>query len=333
MTFNHASYIVGAMDGFTMQQTAFPFVCCILDDASTDGEPEVIRKYLQDYFDLENKAIVRNEETDDYVLCFAQHKTNKNCFFAVLWLKYNHYSIKKAKMPYIAEWLEKAKYIALCEGDDYWIHPEKLMIQANFMEEHNNVCMCTHAFSTATKEGKVLNNIHSLSKDGMLDTGLVIENKQAPHTSSFFYRSKDIYMSPHIFYETGVGDYNRRVYSAINGGIYYFNVIMSHYRKHVENSWTDLMKKNPTDFIKHIDKMIHFANQLDKYTNYDYRKNIEKRINYLQCLKYLKAGNYKKVLSTTYFKSLSIGRKMKILIRNICPSMYYTLMKIFHRAL
>ncbi len=45
-TYNHASYIEDAMNGFTMQQTNFPFVCTIVDDASTDGEQDVIKKYL-----------------------------------------------------------------------------------------------------------------------------------------------------------------------------------------------------------------------------------------------------------------------------------------------
>ena len=52
MTFNHASYIEDAMNGFTIQQTDFPFVCTIIDDASTDGEQEVIKNYLQDNADI-----------------------------------------------------------------------------------------------------------------------------------------------------------------------------------------------------------------------------------------------------------------------------------------
>ena len=97
MTFNHAPYIMDAMNGFCMQQSTFPYVAIIVDDASTDGEPEIINRYLQDHFDLEDKGIVRNEETDDYVMTFARHKKNQNCFFAVFLLKYNHYSKKKEK--------------------------------------------------------------------------------------------------------------------------------------------------------------------------------------------------------------------------------------------
>ena len=137
MTYNHVNYITDAMNGFTMQETNFPYVCTILDDASTDGEQEVIKKYLQEHFDLDNRSVVRNEETDDYVLAFAQHKTNRNCYFAVLFLKYNHYSIKKAKDQYIKEWLD-VKYIAFCEGDDYWTDPQKIQKQVDFLKSHSD---------------------------------------------------------------------------------------------------------------------------------------------------------------------------------------------------
>ena len=142
LTYNHAPYIKDAMNGFCMQETNFPFVCTIMDDASTDGEQEVIKKYLADHFDLDDQTIVRNEETDDYVLTYARHKTNHNCFFAVYYLKYNHYSIKKSKVPYISEWQDNVKYIALCEGDDYWICPQKLQIQLDFLENHNDYSLC-----------------------------------------------------------------------------------------------------------------------------------------------------------------------------------------------
>lgn len=141
LTYNHATYIENAMNGFCMQETTFPFVCTILDDCSTDGEQEVIKKYLQKHFNLEDPSVARNEETDDYFLTFAQHKTNINCYFAVYYLKYNHYSIRKSRGAYYKEW-SHTKYVALCEGDDYWIVPNKLQMQVEFMEEHPDFSMC-----------------------------------------------------------------------------------------------------------------------------------------------------------------------------------------------
>ena len=117
MTYNHSAFIVDAMNGFCRQQTNFPFVCTIIDDCSTDGEQQVIIKYLQTNFDLGTDSITRTDETNDYKLIFSRHKINKNCFFVVLFLKYNHYK-KKAKSPYISEWNQGSKYYAICECDD-----------------------------------------------------------------------------------------------------------------------------------------------------------------------------------------------------------------------
>lgn len=146
-TFNHAPYIEDAMNGFCMQQTNFPFVCVIVDDASTDGEQEVIRTYLQKHFDLEDDSLVRNEETENYIYYFARHKTNHNCFFAVYYLKYNHYSIKKSKAEHVKEWKLPVKYIALCEGDDYWIYPQKLQKQVEFMDANEDYGLCFTEFN------------------------------------------------------------------------------------------------------------------------------------------------------------------------------------------
>lgn len=121
MTYNQSKYITDAMNGFTMQQTSFPFVCTIVDDASTDGEQEVIRKYVENNFDFSEGSVAYHKETDYAHITYAQHKTNNNCYFAVLYLKENHYSKNKDKDCYLTEWREGIEYFALCEGDDFWI--------------------------------------------------------------------------------------------------------------------------------------------------------------------------------------------------------------------
>lgn len=182
MTFNHVNYITDALNGFTMQETNFPFVCTVIDDASTDGEQEVIRQYLQEHFDLEDKSVVRNEETDDYVLTFAQHKTNKNCYFAVLYLKYNHYSIRKDKFPYISEWLGVIKYIALCEGDDYWTDPLKLKKQVDFIETNPDYGMVYTGHRRYIQKKNKFVDGNNVSQDF---NDLLISNKIATHTVLF----------------------------------------------------------------------------------------------------------------------------------------------------
>lgn len=143
-TFNQAKYITDAMNGFTMQQTSFPFVCTIVDDASTDGEQDVIRKYVEHNFDFSEGSVAFYKETDYAHITYAQHKTNKNCYFAVLYLKENHYSQRKPKMGYLSEWRDMCQYEALCEGDDWWIVPDKLEKQVDYLDKHNDYSMCFH---------------------------------------------------------------------------------------------------------------------------------------------------------------------------------------------
>lgn len=151
-TFQHAKYITDAMNGFTMQQTDFPFVCTIIDDASTDGEQAVISNYLDTHFDLSEDGVAYKKETDYAHIIYARHKTNKNCYFAVLFLKENHYSQKKDRISYLKEWRENVDYIALCEGDDYWINPLKLQKQVEYMEQHHECGLCFTNFVNSNKK-------------------------------------------------------------------------------------------------------------------------------------------------------------------------------------
>lgn len=159
MTYNQAPYIEDTMNGFCMQKTTFPFVCTIMDDSSTDGEQDVIRNYLKEHFDIDNKAIACNEETEDYIMIFAQHRTNKNCYFAAIFLKYNHYRINKSKVPYLQNWQEKVKYIALCEGDDYWVNPLKLEKQVRFLEENEEYGLVHSNFKIVNGCGNEISKI------------------------------------------------------------------------------------------------------------------------------------------------------------------------------
>lgn len=132
-TFNQARYIEDTMNGFCIQETKFPFVAIIIDDASTDGEPEIISQYLENLFDMVH---AQYDENDDAKRIAAVHKDNPNCHFLVILLKYNFYSINKAQYPLYKGWYENVPYIAMCEGDDYWTDSLKLQKQVDYLESH-----------------------------------------------------------------------------------------------------------------------------------------------------------------------------------------------------
>ena len=119
ITYNHASFIRKCLDGFLMQQTTFPIEILIHDDCSTDGTTEIIREYEAKYPDL---IFPLYEEENQY----QQGKAAEIDF----------YNYRRAR----------GKYIAYCEGDDYWTDPLKLQKQVDFMEANPEYSVCFHDF-------------------------------------------------------------------------------------------------------------------------------------------------------------------------------------------
>ncbi|WP_394427065.1 glycosyltransferase [Vreelandella stevensii] len=114
-TYNHAAYIEDAIKGFVSQETTFPFEILIHDDASSDGTLSIIEKYAEKYPNL--------------IRVVAQPE--------------NIFS-KGIKPTDICLPLLKGRYVALCEGDDYWTDTLKLQKQFDFMEANPDVVVCHH---------------------------------------------------------------------------------------------------------------------------------------------------------------------------------------------
>ena len=113
ISYNQERFIKDALEGFVMQKTDFPFEIVISDDCSKDGTRAIIEEYKKKY---------------PYLFRDISPKENKGAF---------------ANFMYIQE-QAIGKYIALCEGDDYWIDPLKLQKQVDFLENHPDYSMCCH---------------------------------------------------------------------------------------------------------------------------------------------------------------------------------------------
>ena len=250
MTYNQSAYIEDAMNGFVMQKTFFPYICVIVDDASSDDEPKIINKYFQKYFNL-----IELEENDDCVLNYGQHKTNKNCFFAIIYLKYNHYSIKKNKEPYYSKWQNQSKFIALCEGDDYWIDENKIQRQVDFLEKNEDCSLTSEnglVLYVTSGETKPFSNedVSYYSIDDLL------LRRRFP-TASVMYRAiyADELSKNKCALDTVVW-----AYLSLKGKIHYDNHILSTvYRKGVGVTASDNVRWAYTseDFNNRINKMFN----------------------------------------------------------------------------
>ena len=282
ITYNHAPYIEDAMNGFCMQQTTFPFVATIIDDASTDGEPDVIKKYLNSHFDMSNSC---QWETDDAHFIFAQHKWNKNCYFAVVLLKYNYHQIKKDKKPLIEEW-SNTKYVALCEGDDYWIMPGKLEKQVTFLENDSNYSMCFHGTNLINNSQIVGNDLRSNSECDYNVEEIVIGGGDFCSTCSMVIR-RYILNQNYIFKKIAeVGDYPLAIICALEGKVHYFSEILGSYRVASVGSWTQNVFSDKKLLFRYVRNEISYLQELDYETNFKYQHAIYCRLTLL-CFRYL----------------------------------------------
>lgn len=170
MTFNHAPFIEDTMNGFCMQQTDFPFIAIICDDASTDGEQEVIRKYLKENF-LQND-IYHSWEDEEALFFYSRHKVNVNCYFFVVLLKNNYYSQGKDKEHLWNHFIKESKYIATCEGDDYWININKLQLQADILDKYVECSFCVTDYKEYSEYTKCFKN-HQLNVNKNIQGGLI----------------------------------------------------------------------------------------------------------------------------------------------------------------
>lgn len=141
MTFNQSRFIGDTLQGFLMQKTTFPMVCCIVDDASTDGEPDLLRSWAKSNLALDETDKTRIQQLEYGELIVSPMKDNRDRLFVILLLKENHFG-KKEKSQYLYEWSKASKYIALCEGDDYWTDSNKTERQVRFLESNPKYVAC-----------------------------------------------------------------------------------------------------------------------------------------------------------------------------------------------
>ena len=154
ITYNHAPYILDAIHGFAIQKTSFPVVYTVIDDASTDGNQGILYDWANGNLECEKESSLWKEEPYAKV-AVGRLKGNDLALFVIVLLRENHVQTgrKHLKIGYVKEWLNSSRYIAICEGDDYWIDPLKLQKQVDFMLAHPKSEMCYTNFSILYENG------------------------------------------------------------------------------------------------------------------------------------------------------------------------------------
>jgi glycosyltransferase involved in cell wall biosynthesis len=289
LAFNHEKFIRKALDGFIMQQTNFSFEVLIHDDASTDRTAKIIGSYADQYSEI-IKPVYQTENQ------WIQGKRGS----AV-------HNFPRAK----------GKYIALCEGDDYWTDPTKLQRQVDFLEAHAEYSMVAeNAFVVNTEN----NTRYNFSDAGPSDIGLkqLLGKRRFP-TASVLFRSDAL---DEEFYKLEyTGDVILWCYLAKKGKIRYLPNVSSVYLRGLQGvvlssrnlEWARAMEKwnevlagiLPPDFDRSILKQRNFNEYMRVFRRSVKKGQMKVSLQALQkCLQYQPVTTFK-ALAAIYAKKIT----------------------------
>ena len=300
-TYNHEKYISDAIESFLMQKTNFKFEILIHDDASTDSTPEIIKKYELKYPEI-IKPLYQTE---------------------------NQYS-KGIKVGQINRARAKGKYIAVCEGDDYWIDPYKLQKQVDYMEAHPGCSLCVHAaYRVSPSKKKLVKPIRPSKKSRIFKVEEIISGGGGLFaTNSNMYRTILVRDMPEFYIKAPVGDYPMAIYLALLGEVYYMDEYMSAYRTNVPNSWTNRTMRDIKKKAEHVKKIVKMLEEIDEFSNFKYTEAIQRKILQDEINLMIEQGNFDFIVSEIYrdfYKNMKLRTKLKIFLKQHFPNTYETL--------
>ncbi len=250
ITYNQGLFIRQALNSFLMQKTNFPFEIIIGDDCSIDATPVIIKEYAQKYPEI-IKPILREENigaTQNFVDTLSRVKT---------------------------------KYLAICEGDDYWTDPYKLQKQVDFLEAHPEFSACFHPVKVIWENGEQADSIYP-DKKTMTNLRNKVTLKELLkqnliQTNSIVYRWRFSDCDVKNYFPNGIlpSDWYLHLLHAQVGDIAYLPDCMGVYRRNSGGIWYDTNPQKTNLHLKHGVREIKFymnvwkniANRSEEYWN------------------------------------------------------------------
>lgn len=252
LTYNHVSFIRSALDGFLMQKTAFPVKIFVYDDASDDGTAEIVKEYGERYPE-QIEAILSRENMYTKAEDFRVY-------------------IQKLLKSYI-----KGRYIALCEGDDYWTDADKLQIQVDYMETHPECSLTAHASKWIDYQDHEEYGYHPYTESRDLSDDEVILRKNGNLTTASLVMRREVYFRDDDFPVSDVGDISIQLHAIMLGRVHYFDREMCAYRFMHPGSWGDRVGSQVLPAAEHYLCMLKFLEEYDAYSSQRYHESIRER--------------------------------------------------------
>ncbi|OMQ23063.1 glycosyltransferase family 2 protein [Serratia oryzae] len=231
ITYKQGQYIKQALDSFLMQKTTFPFEIIIGEDNGGDDTLNILNEYRNKYPKL----------------------------IKVITSAYNVGANANLLRVFDAA---KGKYIAVCEGDDYWCNENKIQTQFDILEANPFISFCVHS-AKLLKDNVFFSGFEILSKEKFFDINDVIScNKQYSPTASYFFKKSNIGVLPDWFSEAPIGDFFIEVYMLSQGKGCFLSEEMAVYRVGADNSWSSNINKNIHKYLQTQEKIISYTNKM-----------------------------------------------------------------------
>ena len=201
ITYNHEKFIRNAIEGILMQKVDFEWELIIADDCSTDGTQAILNEYKNKY--------------PDFIKLILQKK-----------------NVGPAKNHIELITTPKSKYIALCDGDDYWTDPLKLQKQVDFLETNKDYVLCFHEVKILKPDGSVVNDFITKVPENYETTETLARLGNYIHTPTVVYRNI-LSKFPFEFEVSPIGDYFMYMMLAEHGKLKFIDEKMAIYRHNV----------------------------------------------------------------------------------------------------
>ncbi len=282
LAYNHEKYIRKTLEGFAAQKTSFKFQVLVHDDASTDNTQSIIREFEEKYPDI-IKPIYQTENQ-------FQKGINK---------------VTEYLLP-----MAQGKYLAFCEGDDYWCDENKLQMQYDIMEKDSSLSMCAHNVQCINEDGSMNERVIPESCYGLTASRRVSQKEFADmlwynsgypfHTSSYFIRREAMPIDPYAQVNKYInGDQAMMRMALMHGDVYFLEEKLSHRRLMSDGNWNQKFLTWSADkkfnyFFRKVEGELVF----DKLSGGEYHKHVT------HCLyKFLSTqGDYREKVMPLYEK-------------------------------
>lgn len=306
LAYNHEKYIKDALDSFLMQKTDFPFEVLIHDDASTDSTGEIIREYEKKYPHI-IKPIYQTENQ------YSKGIKNISGLF----------NFPRAQ----------GRYIAMCEGDDYFTDPYKLKKQVEYLDAHPDCSLCFHSARMVTVDGSYTDGaMRPYKGDRKVEPEEIVDKTSGYAMNSMMFPVSVVENIPDYYWNCPIGDIPMQLMMASKGYAWYMDSPMSVYRVGVAGSWTNEMKTGDYQAKqeKYYLEMKEMYEEFDKETKGRFHEEAVRAVNRIYFLTQVNTKHYDYVLqlkNRLFYRELNLRTRFFIRLEYMAPGFYRWLQK------